>query len=407
MSKRIAFIQAGPFSHANQSLVKKFRQQFPDFEIDVVDVLPMVMRRIDILLINLFFVLYEYGWSILVGKRGFKRSFFATTYMFKKWSKLGARHIVPDKHVFSFQTQSMFDASRPGVPHFMYTDHTALANLQYPDIQRRDELTVTERWLALEKTIYQNATLNFTMSNHISRSIAQDYDCPPDKIERVFAGSNVTHTPVIQTKRYDQKNILFVGVDWERKGGPQLLEAFKLVRQQHPDARLTIVGCSPEIDVPNCEVVGRVPKEEVGRYYENATVFCLPTRREPFGFVFIEAMAYKLPIVASNIGAIPDFVTPGVNGYTVGPDDVAGLAAALCELVADPAKCQAFGEYGYRTFVPAYSWDNVVRLIRDAVGKHVPLTTSAPNTSATPTTDPASSAAEQPEWATPRLHGVA
>lgn len=373
MSQKIAFIKFGSFSHANQSLLEKFETAFPDFGIDVIDILPLVKQRKIILLINLVYVLIEHGSRILRGETTLKGSFFFTTYMFKKCGEIAAEQICRDRHIFSFQTQSMFDASGRGVPHFVYTDHTALANLQYPDHRGIESLKVSKRWIELEKTIYQNATVNFTMSDHVSRSIAQDYGCPPEKIVRAFAGSNVDMRAVPRRKRYDKKNILFVGVDWERKGGPLLVEAFKQVLQSHPDAQLTIVGCSPQVDGPNCHVVGRVPKEEMGRYYADATVFCLPTRREPFGFVFIEAMAYKLPIVASNIAAIPDFVYAGRNGYMVDPDDVDGLADALCDLVADPARCRAFGEFGHTMVSPLYSWETVTSVIREAISLHVSL----------------------------------
>lgn len=373
MSKNIAFVKFGSFSHANQSLLAQFEELFPDFGIDVIDVLPLIKRRKGILLINLLYVLLEYGLRIVRGKSSFKGSFFFTTYMFRKCGEIAAEQICRDRHVFSFQTQSMFDASSRGVPHFVYTDHTALANLRYPDCQSVHDLKVTERWIELERTIYQNATVNFTMSNHISRSIAEDYGCPQEKIVRALAGSNVDLSAMPRHKRYDQKNILFVGVDWERKGGPLLLEAFKQVLQSHPQARLTIVGCSPEVDVPNCRVVGRVPKAEVGRYYADASIFCLPTRLEPFGMVFIEAIAYRLPIVASNIAAIPDFVYPGQNGYTVEPDDVDGLADALCALIGDPAKCEAFGNFGHAMFSELYSWESVATVLKEVISMHVPL----------------------------------
>jgi len=189
-------------------------------------------------------------------------------------------------------------------------------------------------------------------------------------------------------------------VDWERKGGPQLVEAFKRVRQVHPDAQLTIVGCSPQVDVPNCHVIGRVPKEEVARYYTEASVFCLPTRREPFGFVFIEAMAYGLPIVATNIAAIPDFVTPGETGYMVEPDDVRGLAYALIELIGDPEKCRAFGAKGYRVSKAHYSWDNVVRIMQNSIYAAI----AAPQIDAPPpTANNGSSPSGDATWQRPRL----
>jgi glycosyltransferase involved in cell wall biosynthesis len=125
----------------------------------------------------------------------------------------------------------------------------------------------------------------------------------------------------------------------------------------HPDARLTIVGCSPVVDVPNCEVVGKVTLEDLPSYYEQAAVFCLPSKREPFGIVFVEAMSHWLPIVATRLGAIPDMVQDGHNGYLVDPlDNVAQLAEALIALVGDPQHCRLFGERGHQLAAERYTW---------------------------------------------------
>ncbi len=130
-------------------------------------------------------------------------------------------------------------------------------------------------------------------------------------------------------ERYKNKIILFVGIDWERKGGPDLFEAFKEIVKKHPDAKLVIIGASPKIKNANCQVLGKIPLEKVPGYYKNAAVFCMPTKREPFGLVYLEAMLYKLPVVATNIGAIPDFIQNDKNGYLVEPGDVQGIISAI------------------------------------------------------------------------------
>ena len=164
----------------------------------------------------------------------------------------------------------------------------------------------------------------------------------------MFAGGNAPAEYVGNTEleRFAHKKILFVGVDWERKGGPVLLEAFRRVRRTHPTAELIIVGCSPEVSLAGCRVVGRVPLEDVANFYRSASVFCLPTTVEPFGFVFLEAFSHGLPIVATNIGAIPDFVQNGRSGYLVDSNDVEQLANRLGELLGDPDRCATFGARG-------------------------------------------------------------
>jgi glycosyltransferase involved in cell wall biosynthesis len=171
--------------------------------------------------------------------------------------------------------------------------------------------------------------------------------------------------------RYASKHILFVGVDWERKGGPELLEAFRRVLQVHPDAQLTIVGCSPQVSLPQCHVVGRIPPEQLNRYFDEAAIFCMPTRNEPFGIVFIEAGMHWLPIVSTNIGAVPEMVCDGLSGHLVNPGDVEGLTQALVDLLNNPHKGQKFGQYGFEHMQRYYTWEHTGRLMRSHIAPYI------------------------------------
>lgn len=366
MSKKIAYIRRGPIPIANERMAEILGESFQDFEVEIIEVFDLIKAKKEVFFTNLFHLAKEYGPRILLDKAKIRHYFFTTPYIFKQIKGLISNRLANDDYVFSFQIQSLFDGSVEGLPHFVYTDHTALTNLSYQDFNRRK--FYPQSWLELEKTIYQNATINFTRSRNISRSLIEEYDCNPSQVICVYAGSNANSSGVnVNHNKYASKNILFVGISWDRKGGPELIEAFKTVLKIHPDVRLTIVGSTPTVDVPNCRVIGRVPVEEVSQYYEDCSIFCMPTKREPFGIVFIEAMQHKLPIVATDIGAIPDFVKNGVNGYLVKPGNVEQLANALINLVEQPDKCQAFGERGYQIAMDKYTWPKVGMRIREAI----------------------------------------
>jgi glycosyltransferase involved in cell wall biosynthesis len=372
MRNKIAFFRTEAWPYANVKMVEVLQSIFPNHEVVVFDIYDWIKSRLDIVAINVFEVLGTYGWDMILKKKRFKQCFWRTSYIF--WQiKRHAEEILSDgSFLFSFQMQSIFDASMRGIPHFIYTDHTHLANLSYPKFDS-DKLFSAD-WIALEETIYTNASMNFVWSHHIRYSLIEDYNCDPFKAVCAYVGSNAQNQEiVVSPQKYKDKNILFVGIDWERKGGPDLVAAFDLVRQVHPDATLTIVGCSPSIDVPNCRVAGRVPVEEVGSYFNEATVFCLPTYLEPFGIVFIEAMASKVPVVATIVGAIPDIVVDGETGYLVKPGDVQAIARALITLISDPEKCRAFGEKGYQLAQDTYSWDAIGKLMKKHISKIVSI----------------------------------
>jgi glycosyltransferase involved in cell wall biosynthesis len=102
-----------------------------------------------------------------------------------------------------------------------------------------------------------------------------------------------------------------------------------------------IVGAGP-INVP--ETVGPVPPEELGDYYERAAVVCVPSRREGYGMVAREAMAYGRPVVASEVGGLVDAVEDGVTGLLVPARDVEAIRSAVARLLSDAGLRIRMGE---------------------------------------------------------------
>jgi glycosyltransferase involved in cell wall biosynthesis len=355
--KKIAFIRPKAWPLANRIVEGVISEQFPDHEVDVLDVSMMVRKQPGLLLANSIATALLYGKDIAQRRKKFRLAFWRTPYIFRQIRKLVRERVARGEYSFSFQMQSLFDASTPGIPHFVYTDHTHLENLNYAAKGRAS--LYAPGWIELEKEIYRNAALTFVRSSNVRRSLMEDYGSSAEKAVLVYAGSNASVSSRKTDSDYAHPVILFVGLDWQRKGGPDLLEAFRIVHQACPDARLIILGAKPDVSLPNCEVVGKVPPEELDRYYQQASVFCLPTHLEPFGIAFIEAMTALLPIVATRVGAIPDFVEEGRNGWLVEPGDVPGLARALLKLVESPSTCKAFGEHSFHLTRERYSWQAV------------------------------------------------
>ena len=299
---KIIFIKLGSWSHSNEATRAALAREFDDHQLITVDLDNELLGRRLVNLMNRCHVWWHYGRDLISNRRTFRECVYRTAWIYRairRWIKGRIQEHLADLD-FTLQTQSLCDASSDGVPHFVFTDHTHLANLDYPDFD--PSLLFPHDWMELERQIYARAEVNFTMSQHVARSIIEQYNCPPARVKCIYAGSNTpVHPGGTNPDRYRRKRILFNGLFWERKGGPDLLAAFRIVLQRHPDARLIILGCHPKTDLPNCEVLGWHPLAEVPRCYADASVFCLPTRNEPFGIVIVEAMMHKLPIVSTNI----------------------------------------------------------------------------------------------------------
>ncbi len=367
MSDKILHFRIWPNPPISRSVEKLLRDTFPEYALEVIDLWELIKRDKGLLIGNALAVMREYGLDILLGRLAFKAAFFRTVYMFERVRRLaerigGGREDI----VFTFQLQSIFDTHIGALPNFVYTDHTHLANLLYSPLMKVN--LYSAEWISREKTIYNNAERVFTRSSNISRSLIEQYGLAAVKVRCVYAGPN---TPLEESdpgkKDYSDKHILFVGLDWERKGGPDLLEAFRMIHPKHPDARLTIVGPHFGFSLPGVTMLGKVSVEELNHLYRQATIFCMPSRSEPFGIVFVEAMTHALPVVAARIGALPDMVENGKNGCLIEPGDISGLAAALDELLADAKKRARFGKASWWLARERYNWQSVGALMRKTI----------------------------------------
>lgn len=147
--------------------------------------------------------------------------------------------------------------------------------------------------------------------------------------------------------------LLFLGRLNRDKGVLDLAAAFVRVASRFPEAQLLLVGPDEEgmasaIDNVCAAVRDRVHlidfTHQPERFMAAADVFCLPSYREGFGMVVIEAAAAGLPAVASRIYGVTDAVVDGQTGLLHPPGDVAAIAEKLTELLSAPDRCKAMGE---------------------------------------------------------------
>lgn len=375
--RSIAFLTIGSFSHTNEAILRILREAYPEHRIDHVDVGRMIRRDPIVLATGLIALMLAYGPAVLVQKGARWRAFFGTPRIFHAIRRKLRRRLAGRDYAFTFQTQSLFDGSQPGIPHFVYTDHTARMNREYGSHYAGIESRISPDWLALEATLYRHATRVFTQTERAARSVVEDYAVEPDLVRCVYAGGNVVGEPTNVPDRYLAKHILYVGTSWDRKGGADVVEAFSRVLDEHPDARLTLIGPAPAQTLRNVTALGRVPLDELGHHLDRASVFCVPTRREPLGFVFIEAAQHGLPIVATRVGSLPELVIDGVTGRLVEVGDIPALAGALSEMLDDPDRRAEFGRRGREHLVALYTWESVatrlVQGIRTGLAAGAPL----------------------------------
>jgi glycosyltransferase involved in cell wall biosynthesis len=229
--------------------------------------------------------------------------------------------------------------------------------------------------LRYEEEIAQQMTAIFTFSEFLRQSFIRDYHVSPDKVFVVGGAVNLEQIPTAQPKKiYTGKRLLFVGVDFARKGGPQLLEAFAIVRQAHPTAELHIVGPTEIGQVPPGVVFhGRLSKNDpdqrsqLEQLFLDASLFVMPSLYEPFGIAPLEAMFYQLPCVVTNGWALREYVTPGVNGALVEKGSVEDIAEKLSSLLSNPAELALMGMQAREMVLSQFTWDAVTARMRTSL----------------------------------------
>jgi glycosyltransferase involved in cell wall biosynthesis len=195
-----------------------------------------------------------------------------------------------------------------------------------------------------------------------------------------FGAATVSDQRVLMAKDNRIKNILFVGRLVERKGVKYLIEAFSLVNKTM-EASLTIVGEGSE--KTNLEALvkergledkvnftGKVTQAQLEDYYRKCDIFVLPAitdskgDTEGLGVVLLEAMAYRKPVIGSELGGIPDIIKNGFNGLLVPEKDSVKLADAISQILQKPEMANSFGEAGFQFVNANFSWDKIINDIK-------------------------------------------
>ncbi len=370
----ILFLVAGRFSGTNECLMKAFSKNNHINSIDVINptiaVRPVWGKLRLSSFLNSFLgdlaAINDYG-------REWKYYHWRTPFAFNKMTQCCEEAIRSYRKreidaVLMTQTIFSFSQNKPDLPSFIFTDNTNRLTQETPF---KDEFKLhfqtSARWQRLEKETYLKADKVFVIGPHVRASLIDFYGLDPRRVVAVGGGSNITtklnKSPEFKEKSYKDRILLFVGRDFKRKGGGDLLQAFKIVKEKFKDAKLIIVGCRPKIKIDGIEVVGELNPDELEKCYEKAQIFVMPSLFEPWGNVWIEAMTYQLPCIGTNVGSIPYIVEDGKTGFIVKPKNPKEIAERLIYLFENPHIMEQFGCEGFLKAIKNFTWDKVVDTI--------------------------------------------
>jgi glycosyltransferase involved in cell wall biosynthesis len=188
--------------------------------------------------------------------------------------------------------------------------------------------------IAMERAVFAAAAHIVTWSEWARRSVIEEHGIGEDKVTAILPGARLETFAEPCFDSHEKPRILFVGGDFARKGGQDLLDVFTHHLAGRAELHLVTghpVACSaPDVFVHRGIVAYR---PEWHRLFRMADIFAMPSHAEAFGLVFQEAAGYGLAMVGTKINAIPEMVIEGENGFLVEPGGHAALQDKLLLLV--------------------------------------------------------------------------
>jgi glycosyltransferase involved in cell wall biosynthesis len=275
-------------------------------------------------------------------------------------------------------TSSFYTVTRnSSVPSVFWGDTTVAGVIDQYHYYKR----VTKRSLAhchsLEQAALNSCTLAVFSSQWAADVARRHYSFDERKLRVIPYGANLFTTPepsdvhtFIDARDIQRPELLFVGVDWQRKGAQIAIDTVAAIRRLGVDARLTLVGCIPPAGLSMPDFVTLIAKVDkstqtgqdvLTRLYSQSHLLILPSRAECAAVSLAEASTYAVPSLSTDVGGNSTLVTNGINGHLfpleAGPSDYAKFAL---ELLNDRDRYTAMCWSSYGRAKAELNWDAAV-----------------------------------------------
>ena len=271
------------------------------------------------------------------------------------------------------------------VPIVFFTDCTLNLYSHYykREFTRVSPLSLWEGEL-LDRRSYRKSSLVIFTSHWAARSGLNFYGIPQHKIAYHSLGANMDFTPgrdmIFEKEKNPVLSLLFLGVDWDRKGGIYAYDTLIELHRMGIDARLVICGCVPPegISHPSMEVIpflDKNRKEHHDRFIELLSTFhflIFPTRADCSSTVTCESNAYGMPSIGTITGGVPEIVLDGINGYCL-PLEAGGadFAQLISEIYHDKKRYHELILSSRMRYEELLNWDRWTEYFKVLYREHI------------------------------------
>jgi glycosyltransferase involved in cell wall biosynthesis len=270
------------------------------------------------------------------------------------------------EYVSHFQPLPPTDVVREPVSYYI----DATLHQYFEHYQRRLGSRIHEEALALEKEAYLAARFVVCMSRWCADDVKAFYGISSEKVRVILPGANIDEASVPVATKWDGKlsplRLGLIGIDWERKGGPLLLDvATKLQRMGHP-VEVVVIGpkASTLPSHPALRAMGFIDKaRELSRFVELVRSFhfgCLLSRAEALGISILECLRLGIPVIGTAVGGIVDTVTDD-TGLLMPAEPTSGrLTEELAAVLRKPERYARMRQAAQND-ASNYSWNRSAR----------------------------------------------
>jgi glycosyltransferase involved in cell wall biosynthesis len=258
--------------------------------------------------------------------------------------------------------------------HYLYCDFTWNLAIQSPYLSSR--IKKIKSLEQLERRAFLQMEHIFPISEFVKENLISHYGIPEGKITVAGTGLGVIK-PFFGQKEYTNHKILYAAKGlFKNKGGDLVLEAFQMAWRKNPSLELIIVGHNEythKIHIPNVITYGFIPDEELQSLFDECSLFLMPAIHEPWGLVYLEALACKMPIVGLNRNSFPEISGYGQYGFMLDDPNPAKLCDIILDAFAHPQLLAEIGEKGQRYCLEKYSWNHTLSKIIQTIKKNKKL----------------------------------
>lgn len=305
-----------------------------------------------------------YQTSIDIGRGRFYRYLFAWRVK-RQTQQSGSKHTL---HTGTFDLP--FLRLPKNQAHYLYCDSTWNLWKNSSTNICRDSERILKDAERLELKAYQQMRHIFPISEYVKQNLIEQYGISADKITVAGTGLGIIK-PFHGIKNYSNGKILFAAKGrFKDKGGDLVLEAFQIAVKSNPHLSLTIVGQNEythQIDLPNVTTHGFISIEELQNLFNEHSLFLMPAENEPWGLVYLEAMACKMPIVGLNKNSFPEISRNGEFGYMLNESKPEYLAEILVSAFSEPSKLRETGLRAQEFCLNKFSWIQTATTIANKI----------------------------------------